>query len=210
MLKHLIGRNTYQFYELYYMVWNREQTNNKFVFLVKNYYCPMFLVMKYIEYNDIYKTVIEQYFPMSYCVKYNQRTKERRMSIYEETIDISENALSGIKITYKNDPVNCLIKLKSNPEYNFVYSNTLSNIVRNNHVQCMQYYLDTSCTFFADAAFQFAAIYDSVRCLQYLHENGYIYAIKDRAPFLRAYSYETNIFDMAIDKWACCMRQIFV
>ena len=86
MLKHLIGRNTYQFYELYYMLWNRGDKTNKFAILLKNHYYPMFLVMEYIQYTDIYRYAIT-----------------RHELYYEEKIDIVDASITGIKITYDKE-----------------------------------------------------------------------------------------------------------
>ena len=77
MLSHLVHRNTHQFYELYYMLWNRAIGNNKFMVLLKNHYYSMFLLMEYIKYTDICGHVVKNYFRREYSSE---------KIIYEENI----------------------------------------------------------------------------------------------------------------------------
>lgn len=98
MLRHLVKRPTYQFYEFYYMMWNRGDAS-RIGKLMKNNYYVMYLVMNYIKYTDIYERV------RNYCVY-----MQRQIPIYEETIEVVDDSITGLRITYEDDPVECVKK----------------------------------------------------------------------------------------------------
>lgn len=131
---------TYEFYEFYYMLWNRKKVKkNKFTTLLRSHYYPMFLVMKYMQYADIYKDVRKIYF--------SNRNPDITTKIYEETIEIHCNSITGIKITYDDDPVNCLRSLGPGPNV----KSLCKRAVMRNHVKCLEYLhrrkCDTCCVY---------------------------------------------------------------
>lgn len=127
----MLRYKTFQFYEFYYMLWNREDANKKFVIMLKTHYYPMFLVMKYIQYHDIYEDVRK-----IYCSSRNPRDV---FETYEETIEIDYKAITGIKITY-DDPVNCLMSFgKLNVK------NLCKRAALRGHVKCLDYLYKRKC-----------------------------------------------------------------
>ena len=79
------------------MLWNRNADEKKIMRMMKWHWYPMFLVMEYIQYTDIYRYAIT-----------------RHELYYEEKIDIVDASITGIKITYDKEIKRCRrLKIKA-------------------------------------------------------------------------------------------------
>ena len=158
MLEHLVRHKTYQFYELYYMIWNRGVGEKK-ISLLMNTYVPMFLVMEYIKYTDIYDSVINSY---------SRWLSSGIEPLYEENIEISCDSKTGIKITFENDPI-CCVRLM--PQTQHEASHFCNNAVYLNHTKCFKYFY--TMTRHHDAKLQFLAVEKrNIVFTKILHESG--------------------------------------
>ena len=69
-------------------------------------YFPIFTTLKYIQYDHLYRKLVSSY------GDFNQNY------FFEESINISYETRTGICITYKNEPIDCVRLIKERGMYN--------------------------------------------------------------------------------------------
>lgn len=200
MLAHIKDYTSYNFFTLHCMLWNRKDTR-----LSKLGYGPIYIILNFIKYTDTIELVKNYYVDAI-----------KKMKVYEERLEISEKAITGIKLTYVNDPINSL-RLSYRPEFliggpytNFLYS-PINGPVRwpfggvrppcnNNkpccnalflgHLECLIFLQEKGFHFddnIVHAIFTYLVSHGHFECLKYFHNRH------------RNYQFSSNIFDSALN-----------
>ena len=173
---------TYKFFSIYNMLYIRKSSAR----IINLGYRPILMMLEYIKYEHIYKNMIEKY-------DYKKH--------YEETIEVDCDILTGIKIIYINDPVNCLRtlfergKIDNNKIYGYhlittkaagkghleclkyarkngcLWDSTCWNAAGNGHLDCLRYARENGCSW-DEGTCSYAALNGHLDCLKYARENG--------------------------------------
>ena len=147
---------TYKFFSIYNMLYRRKSN----VKIINLGYRPILMALEYIKYEHIYDNMINKY-------DYKK--------FYEENIEVDCDTLTGIRITYINDPVNCLRTLfergKISKDSVYVATSLTSSIAGSGHLNCLRYAIEIGCPWYSQACLN-AARNGHLNCLRYAMENG--------------------------------------
>lgn len=83
------------------MLYNRRYQHK----LIDIGYRQIYFVLEYIKYSYVYRRIEEVYVNKDFTTRL---LMNERLTLYEETIDISHGSITGIRMILKNDPVKYL------------------------------------------------------------------------------------------------------
>ena len=171
---------TYKFFSIYNMLYRRKSN----VRIINLGYGPILTMLEYIKYEHIYDNMTNKY-------DYKKH--------YEENIEVDCDALTGIRILYINDPVNCLRTLfeRGKIDKTKIYSDTISltgKAAYKNHLKCFIFLKEKGCQTNDFWAYIDAAAAGNLEFLKYLYKNGHKWHWNFHNDVVFRYNH---------DNWAC-------